>query len=81
MTNLTDAVLTVYSKPDCENCEKTKTLLDDLKVPYTVEDLSLNPAALAHVKSLGFRAAPVVIPADGTKGWSGHKEERLREYA
>lgn len=69
--------VTVYSKPNCGDCENTKRLLDELGVTYDVVDISKDRAALLKVKALGFRAAPVV-DAGARGSWDGFKEDRIR---
>lgn len=70
----------VYSKPNCGNCEKTKNMMDELEVKYTVIDISKNRDALKKIKEMGFREAPVVDPGDGAKPWSGFNESKIREH-
>lgn len=83
--------LTVYTQPDCVQCDRTKKWLDDpsrgnLKGKYKVIDLSLDPQSLAAVKELGYMAAPVVIVNDNDdtkdeKHWYGFRPDLLKEFA
>lgn len=71
--------VTVYTKPDCVQCDSTKTLFKNLGVAYQEVDLTQDAQALRTVKEAGFRSAPVVI-ANG-EAWSGFNEEKIRAYA
>lgn len=55
---------TIYSKPNCHNCNIAKNLLENLKLPYTVIDVTQDSAALMYVKGLGAKAVPVVLKDD-----------------
>lgn len=68
-------MVTVYTNPNCVQCEQSKRYLDVNNVPYSVVDLSENPEALEMVLSLGFKAAPVIISDDDK--WSGFRLDRL----
>lgn len=72
--------ITVYSKPNCGDCAKTKALLDELGVSYDVVDISKDRAALLKIKAMGFRAAPVVDAGD-RGSWDGYKEDKVRALA
>ena len=55
--------VTVYTQPDCVQCDRTKKWLDDPKRGnmaglYRVVDLAESPEDLAAVKALGYMAAP-----------------------
>lgn len=70
---------TVFSKPNCGNCEKTKEMLDEMGVEYNVVDISLDADARKMVKSWGIREAPAVLTASGAK-WGGHNEAKILEH-
>ena len=53
-------MLTVYSKPNCIQCEMTKIWLDQNKIPYDTVDVIENPEALEEIRLLGFKSMPVV---------------------
>lgn len=53
--------ITVYGKPNCPRCKAATNSLDKAEVPYQYVDLSEDPDALAFVKRLGYKAAPVTI--------------------
>lgn len=68
--------VTVYTTPECVQCNSTKRMLDKHNVPYETVDLSQDAEALAMVRELGYTAAPVVIAGD--KHWSGFRIEKLK---
>lgn len=69
------APVTVYTQPHCMPCTATKKQLDRRGIPYTEIDLTTNPSALEHVRSLGHQAAPVVIAGD--QHWSQYRPDRI----
>ena len=82
--------ITVYTQPDCVQCDRTKKWLDDpnrgnLKDQYHTVDLSKNPSDLEAVKALGYMSAPVVIVNDNgdtmdEKHWYGFRPDLLKEF-
>ena len=48
-------------------------------IDYEILDLSEDPAALEHVKSLGYLQAPVVITDEDH--WSGFRPDKIDELA
>ncbi|MDQ0031518.1 glutaredoxin family protein [Arthrobacter bambusae] len=70
---------TVYTKPDCHNCEKTKDYFDSRGITYTVVDITEVPAALEYITAeLGYSQAPVVVNnADDQDRWSGLRRDKL----
>lgn len=75
--------VTVYTKPDCVQCEQTKKLLAK-DVPHAevkLVDLTQDPEAKAYVETLGYRSAPAVQwEADGVVGghWAGFRPDHIR---
>jgi len=75
--------VTVYSRPDCQQCRLTYLALDRAGIGYAVVDLSRHDAARHHVvDELGHTAAPVVV-VDGAPGqhWSGFRPDRIAALA
>lgn len=73
-------MLTVYSKPNCIQCERTKMYLDQNKVEYENVDVIENPEALEEIKSLGFKSMPVVtLDKNFDNAWVGYNLDRLEE--
>lgn len=52
--------VTVYTKPDCRQCDATKRYLSERDVSFEVESLE-DAANLAAAKALGHMGAPVVV--------------------
>ncbi|MFC0674021.1 glutaredoxin-like protein NrdH [Brachybacterium hainanense] len=68
--------ITVYSKPLCVQCDATKRALNKAGIAYDVVDITEDAEALAHVKSLGYVQAPVVIT--GADHWSGFRPDKIK---
>ena len=68
--------VTVYSKPDCPQCDSTRRDLEILGIEYALVDLMQDRDALARLVAQGYRSAPVVETDRGS--WSGYDRERLR---
>ncbi len=71
--------VTVYTTPNCVQCNMTKRQFDKLGVEYEVVDLSTDPAKLEEFKSKGLIAAPIVTT--DIKVWSGFKPEKIQSLA
>jgi len=67
--------VTVYSKPSCVQCNATYKKLDNLRIDYTVIDISQDAEARDYVMSLGYLQAPVVIAGDNH--FSGYRPDLL----
>lgn len=68
--------VTVYSKPDCPQCDSTRRDLEILGIEYALVDLMQDRDALARLVAQGYRSAPVVETDRGS--WSGYDRERIR---
>lgn len=53
-------MFTIFTKPNCVNCERTKRLFDSKNIEYKVVDLTKHPEDLAYIKENGFTTAPVI---------------------
>ena len=73
--------ITVYSKPGCVQCDATRRELDKRKMPFSTVDITTNPDALAKVKAMGYRQAPVVVVGDGTDHWAGFRPDKIEALA
>jgi glutaredoxin-like protein NrdH len=71
--------VTVYSKPQCVQCDATYRALDQKGIEYTVVDITQDPAAHEKVLKLGYMQAPVVIAGDDH--WSGYSPDRIATLA
>lgn len=69
---------TIYTKPNCVQCNATKKYFDDKGISYTTVDITEDPEALDLLLAEGFKAAPVVNA--GTKWWSGFQPDLIDEY-
>lgn len=69
-------MITVYSKPNCMQCTFTKNYLADKGVEFKEIDITTDPAAIDHIKSLGFQAVPVV-EAPGKEPFFGFRPDQL----
>lgn len=77
------AVVTVYSKPACVQCNATYRALDSAGISYVIVDVTQTPAALEYVQDeLGYSQAPVVIVnEDEENHWSGFRPDKISELA
>lgn len=69
-------MVTVYTKPQCPQCDQTKKYLDKNGVEYSTVDLTQDADAMKKVVDLGFASAPVVITDNDQ--WAGFKFDRLK---
>lgn len=67
--------VTVYTKPNCVQCNATYRALDKRGVEYSVVDVTADGEALLTIKELGYLQAPVVLTDDGH--WSGFRPDRI----
>ena len=72
-------MVTVLSKPDCQQCRATARKLDSLGIEYEYIDMTQDESALLRAKELGYLAAPVVIAGD--RHWSGFQPDALSQLA
>ncbi|MGB3161233.1 glutaredoxin-like protein NrdH [Carnobacterium sp.] len=68
--------ITVYSKPNCMQCNFTKKYLDDKGINYTLKDIFESEVALDEVKELGFTSVPV-ISVEGREAFNGFRPDLL----
>lgn len=67
--------VTVYTMPDCVQCEMTKKVLTRDGVEFLTVDISTNSEAYELITSLGYKQAPVVIA--GENHWSGFRIDKI----
>jgi glutaredoxin-like protein NrdH len=70
---------TVYTKPNCVQCDATKRMMDKLGVSYNTVDIVENPAELDRLIEMGYRAAPVVVTDNDS--WSGFHPDKITALA
>lgn len=68
--------VTVYSTPNCVQCNQTKKLFDKYGIEYTEVNLAEYPEKLEEFKAQGYSAAPIVTT--DTKIWSGFRLEKIK---
>jgi mycoredoxin len=58
----------MYSADWCGDCRRSKRLMNELNVAYTIIDVENDPAAAAKVQEIngGAQSIPVIVFADGT---------------
>ncbi len=71
--------VTVYTKPQCVQCDATKRALTSNRIEYETVDLTEDAAALARVKDLGYARAPVVVTSQDH--WSGFRPDKIKALA
>ena len=76
MTDTEKSSITIYTKPDCVQCQATKRKLDAAGVPYTVTDLSKDPKMIEQLRAAGFTSVPVVEYAD--QRFAGYQPDRIK---
>jgi len=69
---------TVYTKPACPNCDKTKAYFDSKGITYTAVDITEDAAAYDYITAgLGYSQAPVVRNTGTGEHWSGLRRDKL----
>lgn len=60
--------ITMYSADWCGDCRRSKRLMDELNVAYTIIDVEADTAAADKVMEIngGAQSIPVIVFADGT---------------
>ena len=71
--------VTVYTKPNCVQCDATKRTMDKLGISYSTVDITVNTEAYDMIMAKGFQAAPVVITDDDA--WSGFNPDKISGLA
>ena len=71
--------ITVWSRPNCVQCEMTKKQLDKLGIKYEEMNLEDHPLCLETFKAQGFMSAPIVTT--DTKTWSGFRLDKIKSLA
>lgn len=71
-------MITVYSKPNCPQCDMTKNYFIRKGIEFKSIDLTEDTDSLTRLKEAGHRQAPVV-EADNYV-WSGYRPDMIEEY-
>ncbi len=67
--------VTVYTTPNCVQCNATKKHLERRGIDFNVVDLSENPDKLEMFLAQGLRTAPIVVTDNGI--WSGYRPAEI----
>lgn len=61
-------MITMYSADWCGDCRRSKRLLNELNVPFTIIDVDADESAAEKVIEIngGMRSIPVIVFDDGT---------------
>ena len=73
---MTDIQITLYSKPNCQQCKMTARHLDKQGTEYVYRDVTEDEAAFDEVRILGYQALPVVVAGD--MHWFGYRPDRIK---
>lgn len=72
-------MITVYTKPQCPQCDATKRALDKRGIEYRLKPVGVggphDEAIIAKLQELGHRQMPVVL--NGKDHWSGFRPDKL----
>jgi glutaredoxin-like protein NrdH len=68
-------MVTVYTKPNCVQCEATKRHLNKNGISYDTVDITQDISAYDKLIDLGYRAAPVVITDNDS--WAGYNPDKI----
>ena len=78
-------MITVYSKPNCQQCVATYRKLKSMGLPFNSIDITENAGAAEFVKGLHYAQAPVVVVTEDDSDivkehWSGFRPDLLKKY-
>jgi glutaredoxin-like protein NrdH len=68
--------VTVYSNPNCVQCEQTKKYLTRKGVSFESKMIADSPEVTAIIELNKYQSAPVVVTANGDS-WSGFRLDKL----
>ena len=68
-------MVTVYSNPNCVQCETTKRYLTQKNIPFEAKMIQDSPEVLPIIEANGYKTAPVVVTENDS--WSGFRLEKL----
>lgn len=69
-------MVTVYTKPNCMQCNFTKKYLTEKEIEFQTIDITESEEALAKVKGMGFQAVPVIV-TENEEAFYGFQPDRL----
>ena len=68
-------MITIYSNPNCVQCENTKRYLTLKEIPFESKMIQDSPEIFSLIEEKGYKAAPIVVTE--TDSWSGYRLEKL----
>lgn len=68
-------MITVYSNPNCVQCENTKRFLSNKGIEFEAKMLQDSPEIMPLIQEKGYRTAPVVVT--DSDSWSGFRLDKL----
>ena len=69
--------ITIYTQPNCSQCENTKRFFDQKEIPYDVVDITEDQEGYNFVVGLGFKTVPVVSTKEDV--WAGFRLDKLND--
>ena len=72
-------IVTVYSLPNCVQCDRTKKLMEREGVEYVPVMLNEHPELAAEFKEAGFLQAPIVVVGNDGRRWGGFRPDLIKE--
>jgi glutaredoxin-like protein NrdH len=71
--------VTVWTNPNCVQCDMTKKTMTKLGIEYKEMSLQEHPLVIDTFKAQGFMSAPIVTT--DTKIWSGFRLDKIKSLA
>ena len=68
-------MITIYSNPNCVQCENTKRYLTLKEIPFESKMIQDSPEIFSLIEEKGYKTAPIVVTE--TDSWSGYRLEKL----
>lgn len=68
-------MITIYSNPNCVQCENTKRFLSNKGIEFEAKMLQDSPEIMPLIQEKGYRTAPVVVT--DSDSWSGFRLDKL----
>lgn len=78
-TKPTKYSVTVYSKPNCHQCEFTKKYLNEMGTPFNEVDVTQDKEALEQLQHHGYLGVPVVAINSLADSWGGFRPDELEK--
>jgi glutaredoxin-like protein NrdH len=72
-------MVTVYSLPNCVQCNQTKRLMDREGIDYLAVQLDERPDLAAQFKEEGLMQAPIVMVGNDGRRWTGFRPDLIKD--